>query len=119
MDFFTSLVYARNLPLVGRVAYYTLKLLGVEIPRSVRIGERLLLDWRALLLFCRTGRAGWLAALWAAWQGVGYSLVQHFDGAGASFGYVCRVGDEICAGEVGGAVVLSCQGGKEHFLSWD
>ena len=44
MDFFTSLVYARNLPLVGRVAYYTLKLLGVEIPRSVRIGERLLLE---------------------------------------------------------------------------
>lgn len=44
MDFFTALVYARNWPVVGRVAYYTLKLLGVEIPRSVRIGERLLLE---------------------------------------------------------------------------
>jgi serine O-acetyltransferase len=37
-DLPTSLVYARNLPLLGRLAYYTLKLLGVEIPRSVPIG---------------------------------------------------------------------------------
>ena len=44
MDFFTALVYARNWPVIGPLAYYTLKLLGVEIPRSVRIGQHLLLE---------------------------------------------------------------------------
>jgi len=37
-DLPTSLVYARSWPLVGRLAYYALKLLGVEIPRQVAIG---------------------------------------------------------------------------------
>lgn len=32
------LVSARRLPLLGILAYYALKLLGVEIPRSVHIG---------------------------------------------------------------------------------
>ena len=39
MDFYTALVYARRKALVGRLAYYLLKLLGAEIPRSVPIGE--------------------------------------------------------------------------------
>lgn len=39
-DIPTSLVYARNWPLIGQLAYYSLKLLGVEIPRSVKIGEQ-------------------------------------------------------------------------------
>ena len=38
-DFFTALVYARTNPLFGRLAYLSLKLLGIEIPRSVSIGE--------------------------------------------------------------------------------
>ncbi len=38
MDFYTRLVYARRWPLVGRLAYYLLKLLGSEIPRGVEIG---------------------------------------------------------------------------------
>jgi len=38
-DFPTSLVYAREWPLLGSLAYYFLKVLGVEIPRSVPIGE--------------------------------------------------------------------------------
>jgi serine O-acetyltransferase len=37
-DIYTRLVYARRSPLVGKLAYYLLKLLGVEIPRTVRIG---------------------------------------------------------------------------------
>ena len=37
-DLPTTLVYARNWLLVGKLAYYGLKLLGVELPRSVRIG---------------------------------------------------------------------------------
>ena len=37
-DLPTSLVYARSWPLVGRLAYYALKLLGVEIPRRVPVG---------------------------------------------------------------------------------
>jgi serine O-acetyltransferase len=37
-DLFTALVYARNWPVLGRLAYYALKLCGVEIPRSVPIG---------------------------------------------------------------------------------
>lgn len=38
-DIFTRLVYARKLPLIGRLAYYLLKFLGVEIPLSVEIGD--------------------------------------------------------------------------------
>lgn len=44
MDFYTRLVYARRRPLVGRLAYYLLKLLGVEIPPSVQVGRDLLLE---------------------------------------------------------------------------
>lgn len=40
-DIYTSLIYARNAPLIGRVAYLLLKLLGIEIPRSVEIGKDL------------------------------------------------------------------------------
>jgi serine O-acetyltransferase len=42
-DGYTSLVYARHWPLVGRLAYYALKVLGVEMPRSVQVGEAFLL----------------------------------------------------------------------------
>jgi serine O-acetyltransferase len=38
-DLYTALVYARHWPVVGRLAYYTLKLLGAEIPRAVRVGR--------------------------------------------------------------------------------
>ena len=38
-DFHTSLVYTRNWPILGKLAYYLLKLFGAEIPRSVEIGE--------------------------------------------------------------------------------
>lgn len=40
-DLTTSLAYARSWPLLGRLAYYALKLLGVELPRSVPIGADL------------------------------------------------------------------------------
>ena len=43
-DFYTSLVYARENKLIGRMAYLLLKLLGAEIPRSVRIGCDFLLN---------------------------------------------------------------------------
>jgi serine O-acetyltransferase len=39
MDFYTRLVYARNWPVLGRLAYLTLKMFGIEIPRSVRVGK--------------------------------------------------------------------------------
>jgi len=38
-DLPTRLVYARYWPFFGVLAYYALKLLGVEIPRSVPIGR--------------------------------------------------------------------------------
>jgi len=38
MSFPNLLVSARRWPLLGSLAYYALKLLGVEIPRSVSIG---------------------------------------------------------------------------------
>jgi serine O-acetyltransferase len=38
-DFYTRLVYARGIPILGNIAYYLLKILGVEIPKSVQIGE--------------------------------------------------------------------------------
>jgi serine O-acetyltransferase len=38
-DFYTNLVYARKRPVIGKLAYYLLKLLGAEIPLSVKIGK--------------------------------------------------------------------------------
>ncbi len=35
------LVYARQWPLLGRLAYYLLKLSGIEMPRSVKVGKDL------------------------------------------------------------------------------
>lgn len=43
-DFYTHLVYARYLPVIGKVFYYLLKLLGSEIPLSVPIGEDFILE---------------------------------------------------------------------------
>ncbi len=40
-DFSTWLVYQRHWPVIGRLAYYTLKIMGVEIPLSVPIGNGL------------------------------------------------------------------------------
>ena len=37
-DIYSRLVYGRKNPIFGGWAYYTLKLLGVEIPRPVKIG---------------------------------------------------------------------------------
>jgi serine O-acetyltransferase len=42
-DFITYLVYMRERPLVGRLAYYALKFLGVEIPLGVKIGVNFIL----------------------------------------------------------------------------
>ena len=39
LDFPTRLVYARQSPLFGRLAYLGLKILGVEIPRAVPVGR--------------------------------------------------------------------------------
>ena len=44
MDFYTRLVYARTHRLWGSLAYYLLKILGVEIPRSVTIGRDFILE---------------------------------------------------------------------------
>jgi serine O-acetyltransferase len=38
-DLYSRLVYARTNPIFGRFAYFTLKLLGLEIPNSVMIGK--------------------------------------------------------------------------------
>jgi serine O-acetyltransferase len=38
-DFYAKLVYARKIPGVGRLSYYILKVLGVEIPLAVEIGQ--------------------------------------------------------------------------------
>ncbi len=40
-DLITSLTYMRSWPILGRGAYYALKALGVELPRSVPIGDDL------------------------------------------------------------------------------
>ena len=42
-DFYSSLVYAREIPLIGVIAYYILKLMGIEIPRSVELGKEFIL----------------------------------------------------------------------------
>jgi len=42
-DLYTRLLYARHWPILGSLAYLLLKLLGVEVPRSVRIGTDVLL----------------------------------------------------------------------------
>jgi serine O-acetyltransferase len=40
-DLPSRLVYARNYPFCGKIAYYLLKVLGVEIPQSVQVGKNL------------------------------------------------------------------------------
>lgn len=47
-NFYSRLVYLRQKPFVGALAYALLKLLGVEIPRSVPIGDDLELAHGAL-----------------------------------------------------------------------
>ncbi len=43
-DLATRLLYARRSPLMGKAAYYLLKLLGVEAPRSVEVGPGCVLE---------------------------------------------------------------------------
>lgn len=43
-DFYTRLVYARQLPLIGKLFYYWLKWLGAEIPMTVPIGPGFILE---------------------------------------------------------------------------
>ena len=43
-DFYTRLVYARQLPVIGKIFYYLLKMLGSEIPLSVPIGPGFILE---------------------------------------------------------------------------
>ena len=43
-DLYTRLLYARRNPLWGGLAYRLLKLLGAEVPRSVTIGEQVVLE---------------------------------------------------------------------------
>lgn len=43
-DLYTRLLYACRSRIYGRLAYYLLKLLGAEVPRSVRIGEDVTLE---------------------------------------------------------------------------
>lgn len=40
-DLITKLVYGRKKPFIGRLFYYLLKLLGMEIPISVEVGDGL------------------------------------------------------------------------------
>ena len=43
-DVYTRLVYARQIPVLGKMFYYLLKLLGSEIPLSVPIGKDFILE---------------------------------------------------------------------------
>lgn len=43
MDLYSRLLYARRWPVLGKVAYYLLKILGAEVPRSVQLGVGVLL----------------------------------------------------------------------------
>ena len=43
-DLYTCLVYARQNPVFGKLAYLFLKMLGVEIPLSVKIGTNFTLE---------------------------------------------------------------------------
>ena len=43
-DLYTRLLYARRNPVWGALAYRLLKLLGTEVPRSVDIGEDVVLE---------------------------------------------------------------------------
>ncbi len=43
-DLATSLLYARKAPIIGKAAYYLLKLLGVEAPLSVEVGPGCVLE---------------------------------------------------------------------------
>lgn len=38
-DFYSRLAMSRNVPILGTLAYFSLKFLGIEIPKSVVIGK--------------------------------------------------------------------------------
>lgn len=40
-DIYAVLTEGRKIPIIGRLAYYGLKILGVELPRKVQVGEGL------------------------------------------------------------------------------
>ncbi len=42
-DVYSALLYARRWPLLGPLGYFLLKLLGAEVPRSVKIGKNVIL----------------------------------------------------------------------------
>lgn len=42
-DIYTTLIYTRYNRILGKLSYYLLKLLGIEIPLSVQIGKNFLL----------------------------------------------------------------------------
>ncbi|HNB54259.1 MAG TPA: hypothetical protein PK530_20100 [Anaerolineales bacterium] len=42
-DLYTSLLYARQNPFIGKLAYFLLKTLGAEVPRPVKLGQECLL----------------------------------------------------------------------------
>ncbi len=42
-DAYTALLYARRWPILGTLAYFLLKLLGAEVPSSVKIGKDVML----------------------------------------------------------------------------
>lgn len=42
-DLYTTLLYARQKPVIGKLAYYLLKTLGAEVPRPVKLGQDCLL----------------------------------------------------------------------------
>ena len=43
-DVYTRLVYARQIPVIGKMFYFLLKLLGADIPVAVRIGMDFILE---------------------------------------------------------------------------
>ena len=106
MSFYEKLAYARTNPVFGKLAYLLLKLLGVEIPRSVRLGKGLLLHHGGMGIVIHP--ASELGQNVSIYPGVTLGRADVFRPASASKFRRIIIGDDVILGS--GAKVLGDDG---------
>ena len=112
MSFYERLVYARKSRLFGKLAYFLLKLMGVEIPVSVPIGPGFLLHHGGVGVVIHPKAA--IGARVGIYPGVTLGRADVYRPAGESKFEGIVVGDDVILGS--GAKIL-CDDGILH-IGW-
>jgi serine O-acetyltransferase len=106
MSFYEGLVYARKSPLWGKLAYFLLKLLGVEIPCTVEIGPGFLLHHGGMGVVIHPKSV--IGTRVSIYPGVTLGRADVYRPASASRFEGIVVGDEVILGS--GAKILCAEG---------